>query len=436
MGASESQAFSPPSLPRWPRTLKHLRLPAAILIVVPCHGVCYGTSAAPTRSIFLRLTPDLCPAIQMKVLFVSPSASAYGSERSMLALLRARSFEAEVVCPAGGALERELRILDVPVHPLEFGKHSLRQNPLWHLGFYRRFQAILRRTRPHAVVINLDGNTPLATLAAVQSRIPIVRFCRFEFRPPTRRLDRWCWRQARAIICPSDTVKQQVQAWADPELRRRVHRLYDAYAGGRATPEAVAAFRREIGVGGERLIGCVGRLHRGKRLEVALRAFARLRPTFPQLRLVFIGGDDGSAAGVAYRAELNRLADELGLAEAAIWTGHRPAEAMPAAMAAMSVVLLTSESESFGMVLTEAWAQGVPTVASDVGGCAEITRTSGGGRLAPVGDDRRFAHALRELLASPEVASDLGAKGARWVKAHCSPNHYSQGFDEVLSQIA
>ena len=47
----------------------------------------------------------------MKALFVSPAGAAYGSERSMLALLRARQFRAEVVCPGGGGLERELQEL-------------------------------------------------------------------------------------------------------------------------------------------------------------------------------------------------------------------------------------------------------------------------------------------------------------------------------------
>jgi hypothetical protein len=165
---------------------------------------------------------------KLKALFINPAGAAYGSERSMLALLQARQFEAEVVCPGGGALERELRQLGIKMYPLEFGRYSLRQNPLWHLCFYLRFRQILKASRPDAVVINLDGNTPLVTLAAAMAGVPLIRFCRFEFTPPTRRLDAWCWREARAIICPSEVVRQQVLSWAPRGMATRVHRLYEA----------------------------------------------------------------------------------------------------------------------------------------------------------------------------------------------------------------
>lgn len=57
----------------------------------------------------------------LKVVFVNPAGAAYGSERSMLTLLRARHFEAEVVCPCGGGLERDLQELRIRVYPMEFG---------------------------------------------------------------------------------------------------------------------------------------------------------------------------------------------------------------------------------------------------------------------------------------------------------------------------
>lgn len=370
--------------------------------------------------------------VSLKVLFISPADAAYGSERSMLALLQARQFEAEVVCPGGGALEHELCQLGIKVHPLEFGKYSLRQNPLWHLGFYRRLRQILKTSQPDAVVINLDGNTPLVTLAAAVARVPLIRFCRFEFQPPTRWLDRWCWLQTRAIICPSDLVKQQVLDWAPANFHSRVHRFYEAYTGRDATVEEVAMFRRQLELGETRLIGCVGRLHRGKRIEVAIRALSVVRERLDDVRLLVIGEHDGSSAGVAYEAELRRLANDLNLADAVIFAGYLSAEQIPAALAACSVCVLPSESESFGMVLMEAWAQGVPTVASDISGCGEISRASGGGHLAPIGDVQAFADQLMDFLTNPGTSSKYGQKGRAWVEQHCRPNSYATQFESVL----
>jgi glycosyltransferase involved in cell wall biosynthesis len=370
--------------------------------------------------------------MRLKALFVSPAGAAYGSERSMLALLKARQFEAEVVCPGGGVLEQELRQLGVKVFSLEFGKYSVRQNPLWHVGFYRRFQRILQAGKPDVVVINLDGNTPLVTMAAVQCRIPIIRFSRFEFRPPTRWIDRWCWLKAREIICPSELVKRQVLAWAPPEFHRHVHCFYDSYAGRTVAQHETAAFRAEFGLRDDRVIGCIGRLHRGKRIETAIEALAEVRKQVGNARLLVIG-DAGSSDENTYKNELQQLASGLGLREAVTFTGFRAAEDMPAAIASLDVCVLPSESESFGMVLMESWAQGVPTVASDIGGCSEITNASGGGYLAPVGDVGAFAGQLLALLTDSKTAMAMGQKGKAWVDQNCACNDYAARFESVTT---
>jgi glycosyltransferase involved in cell wall biosynthesis len=369
----------------------------------------------------------------MKLIFISPAGAAYGSERSMLALLRERQFEAEVVCPSGGVLEQELQKLGIKVYPFEFGKYSLRRNPVWHLSFYQRFRGILKTSQPDVVVINLDGNTPLVTLCCVQAGVPIIRFCRLEFETPSRLIDRWCWHHARAIICPSDLVKSQVLDWAPSSFHGRVHRFYEAYTGREATTAEVSAFRRRWNLGETQLVGCVGRLHRGKRIEVAIRALAEVRKQLADVHLMIIGEHDGSLAGESYEMELRQLAKDLNVAAAVIFGGYFSAEQMPVALAACSVCVLPSESESFGMVLMEAWAQGLPTVASDISGCGEITRASGGGFLAPVGDADAFARQLLELFQHPHVAVELGQQGKTWVSHHCAPANYAAQFQSVLS---
>ena len=368
----------------------------------------------------------------MKALFVNPGVRAYGSGRSMLSLLQARKFEAEVVCPGGGKLEQELQQLGIKVHPLAFGRYSVRQNPFWHLDFYRRFRRILKQSRPDAVVINLDGNTPLVTLASVSAGLPILRFSRFEFKAPTRRLERWCWLRANAIICPSELVRQQVLAWAPAEIHDRVHRLYEACAARTPSAGEIAAFREKFGLGGDPLIGYVGRMHRGKRIETALEALARIRKKISNARLVIVGGYDGSDGEKFYQLELAELAARLGIAGAVTFTGYLDHHQIPVATAAFQVAILPSESESFGLVLVESWAQGIPTVASDVSGCREITLAAGGGHLCPVGDADVFSRHVMDLIENPGQAAELGAVGRRWVQAECSAERYAARFYRLL----
>ena len=371
----------------------------------------------------------------IKVLFVNPASACYGSERSMLALLRACEFNAEVVCPDGGALERELKKLNVMLHPLIFGKYSFRQNPFWQLSFFLSFRKILRRVRPEIVAINLDGNTSLVTLAAMCEMVPLLRFCRFEFQPPIRWLDRWSWLQAQAIICPSESVARQVREWLPNEFHQRVHCFYDSFSGYLATQEEVDDFRRELGLGNARLVGCVGRLHLGKRIEVAIEAFAQIHKNTANVYLLIIGDSDGSPAGKVYTQKLQQIARKLGVSDSVIFVGFRQANSMPAAMAALDVCVLPSESESFGMVLMEAWAQGVPTIASDVAGCGEITRASGGGLLAAIGDVSAFTVHLRTLLTNHEKSQVMGQQGKEWVERTCDPAGYATRFADVMDIV-
>jgi phosphatidylinositol alpha-1,6-mannosyltransferase len=211
-----------------------------------------------------------------------------------------------------------------------------------------------------------------------------------------------------------------------------VHRLYDAYAGRAATPEAAAAFRQEFHLGDDKIIGCVGRLHRGKRIETAIEALAEVRKQVGNGRLLIIGAD-GSPDETAYKGELQQLAKGLGVGEAITFTGYRRAEDMPAAIAVLDVCALPSESESFGMVLMEAWAQGVPTVASNVGGCCEISQASGGGYLAPVGDAGAFAGHLLALLTNPKTATAMGQKGKAWVNQNCATADYAADFESIIN---
>jgi phosphatidylinositol alpha-1,6-mannosyltransferase len=87
------------------------------------------------------------------------------------------------------------------------------------------------------------------------------------------------------------------------------------------------------------------------------------------------------------------------------------------------------------MVLMEAWAQGVPTVASDVGGCGEISRASGGGSLAAGGDASSFAEHLLALLTDREAAAAKGRSGMAWVRANCDPAVASSRFAAILSSL-
>ncbi|MEP9361602.1 glycosyltransferase family 4 protein [Nocardioides sp. CN2-186] len=80
---------------------------------------------------------------------------------------------------------------------------------------------------------------------------------------------------------------------------------------------------------------------------------------------------------------------------------------LDATYAEADLLVLASRAETYGMVVTEALARGVPVVASDVGGVREAL--GGGGVLVPVGDADALGAALRAWLTSPSHRSGLRA---------------------------
>jgi phosphatidylinositol alpha-mannosyltransferase len=73
--------------------------------------------------------------------------------------------------------------------------------------------------------------------------------------------------------------------------------------------------------------------------------------------------------------------------------------------------------ESFGIVLVEAMAAGVPVVASDIAGYREVVRDGVDGLLVPPGDPNALAAAIRRVLSEPELAATLRAAGRARAKA-------------------
>ena len=154
-----------------------------------------------------------------------------------------------------------------------------------------------------------------------------------------------------------------------------------------------------------RRLTVVGRLVPYKRVDVVVRAVARLRSAVPDLELVVIGQGP----------ELDRLralAAELGVDDIVECRGFVESHAdVLAAVAASQAFVSASEIEGFGIVVVEAMALGVPYAISDIPAFREVTVGGRGGALFPAGDDEALAEVLRPLLDGGAGRADLVAEG-------------------------
>jgi phosphatidyl-myo-inositol alpha-mannosyltransferase len=154
---------------------------------------------------------------------------------------------------------------------------------------------------------------------------------------------------------------------------------------------------------GRRLL-FVNRLDPRKGFLVAVDAFAALAPDFDDLWLVVAG--DGPERGA-----VRRLPGSL--RERVLMLGAVPHDRLPPYHAAADVFIgPATGGESFGIVLVEAMAAGLPVVASDIEGWREVVRDGVDGLLVPPSDPQALAAAVRRVLGDADVAGRL-ARGGR-----------------------
>jgi len=153
---------------------------------------------------------------------------------------------------------------------------------------------------------------------------------------------------------------------------------------------------------GRRLL-FVGRLEPRKGFRVALDAFTMLAEQYDDLRLVVVG-DGPQRTGV--RRLPRALRDRVDM------IGRASHEALPTYHAAADLFLAPATGkESFGIVLVEAMAAGLPVVGSDLPGYAEVVRHEREGLLVPPADPAALAAATGRLLDDPLLARRLGNAG-------------------------
>ncbi len=147
----------------------------------------------------------------------------------------------------------------------------------------------------------------------------------------------------------------------------------------------------------------VGRLDERKGFPVAVDAFRRLAPDRPELRLIVVG--DGPE-----RSAVNGL--PLDLRARVAMLGSVPNVDLPPFEKACDLYLGTSVGgESFGIVLVEAMAAGLPVVASGIPGYDEVVTDGVDGLLVPPRDPEALARAAGTILDDPALAGRLSAAG-------------------------
>lgn len=157
-------------------------------------------------------------------------------------------------------------------------------------------------------------------------------------------------------------------------------------------------------------IGVVKSLESRYGIDVAIRAMPHVIEAEPGAYLVIAG--DGTE-----ESELRALVTELDLASQVTFIGKVPHDDVPDLMSNLdALVNPTVVPESFGVVILEAAAMGLPVVATDVGGVPEACIRDTTAILVPPRDPVALADAIVRLATHPEARTSMGAAGRSFVE--------------------
>jgi glycosyltransferase involved in cell wall biosynthesis len=197
-------------------------------------------------------------------------------------------------------------------------------------------------------------------------------------------------RQAAVVFHSTQELRRQIERFGIVDPDRLVHAPYgispefsETARAGFEDPPADGPYLMHVG-------SCIPR----KRVDVLLDVYAKVRATFPGLRLVQVGGE--------WTAEQRAQMEQRGLEANVTQLRGLSRHALAALYRRAKLVLQPSEAEGFGLPVIEALACGTVVVASDLG----VLREVGGPAVVycPVGDVAAWTDAVRALLRQPASA--------------------------------
>jgi glycosyltransferase involved in cell wall biosynthesis len=301
-------------------------------------------------------------------------------------------------------------------------------------GIYQllRLRAFLRRggfdiVHTHDLWSNLMG-----VPAAWMVRVPVIISSRrdlsnFDWYQTGRRV--WLRRiqnLSQVVLTNADTIRDGLIA-EDGFAPQKVRVIHNGVDTDRFSVAPRGRNQLFPGAGEGKLIVLVGNMHSDvKGHSWLITAAPVIVRDFPQTRFVFAG--DGEQ-----RKEFERQAEGLGLQRNFLFLGRRGD--IPEILACCDVAVLPSKAEGLPNAVLEYLAAGLPTIASDVGGNAEIIKDGVTGLLVPPQDSEALAAAVLRLLRNPDLARRLAQGGHEYVRQNFSFERLIEQVDNLYSEL-
>ncbi|MFJ7933467.1 N-acetyl-alpha-D-glucosaminyl L-malate synthase BshA [Sporosarcina sp. NPDC096371] len=242
--------------------------------------------------------------------------------------------------------------------------------------------------------------------------------------PGLRNTVRYGINKSTITTAVSESLRRETLELIEPE--KDLLTIYNFIDEDKYRPVDPGTLKSDLGISqDEKVIIHISNFRAVKRIPDIIESF-RLVTQEVDAKLLMVG--DGPE-----RTEMEELVRQLGLQEDVIFTGKR--DDLPELLAISDLAFLLSEKEAFGLVLLEALACGVPSVATAIGGIPEVIEDGVNGFLVGLGDVTMAAERALRLLKDEQLHATFKENGLLTVadKFHSSTivNQYEKLYYEV-----
>ena len=360
----------------------------------------------------------------MRILFVNTIQMFAGGEIWMLrtlTTLRQRGHDVHLLCRPETELARRARERALSVHTMpirgDFGPITV----------FRTWQ-LLKKLGIEIVLTNMDKELRFAGIAAkLAGGIVVIPRRGIDYPLKNRLHYRWSYNiLADCLVANSKATKQSLLRNAPWLASNRVHVIHNGLDPQPYLTPAQSDLRKELGLQPrDLLLGFVGQLDERKGLAWLLPAFVQTQRQLAHAHLILVG--EG-----AMRNEIKDFAQANGLQHHIHLLGFR--RDIDEIMKNLTLLVLPSLWEGFGIVLLEAMAAGKPVVTTNVSSMPEIVQDRITGRVVAVKNENALADAFIEILNDKALAARWGQEGRQRVLQHFTIDHMVDQYETLFQQ--
>jgi glycosyltransferase involved in cell wall biosynthesis len=365
-----------------------------------------------------------------------------GAQQSMLPLLReATDYDSVLIAPKQGSCVRrfedesvDTEVIEYPSRLDKFGSELLNAGMFDEtlicgslIIYYRTVARRLREMNTDILYCNNVRSVFLFGLPAKLLRIPVVWYVRGDMSKPT--FDKIAYRIADKVITISDGVRGKFEPTDIDKHGEKFTTIYTGIDLNKFDPNRQYSLRFGFEDECEINIVQVAKLHPRKRQDNLIKAVGGISERLPPYNLVFAGPK--AEAHDDYARSLRQLAADEEIEDNVSFLGW--CDDVPALLSKTDLFVLPSSNEGFPRSILEAYAMGVPCVATPAGGTAEIVDDGETGYLAPIDNIEVLSEQIAKCCLNPAYMTEMGKAAQQRVSQNFGQKRYVNEFQNFVS---